>query len=61
MIVAVVVATLTGLNNANHATSLDRERSQADALAQQDEDQLRSEPIAKLSELSETHEALHRK
>ena len=30
---AVIVATLTGLNNANHATSLDRERSQADALA----------------------------
>jgi Tfp pilus assembly protein PilV len=58
LIVAVIVATLTGLNNANHATSLDRERSQADALAQQDEDQLRSEPIAKLSELSETHEAL---
>lgn len=58
LIVAVIVATLTGLNNANHATSLDRERSQADALAQQDEDQLRSEPIAKLSELSETHEAV---
>jgi Tfp pilus assembly protein PilV len=58
LIVAVIVATLTGLNNANHATSLDRERSQADALAQQDEDQLHSEPIAKLSELSETHEAV---
>jgi Tfp pilus assembly protein PilV len=58
LIVAVIVATLTGLNNANHATSLDRERSQADALAQQDEDQLRSEPITKLSELSETHEVL---
>ena len=58
VIVAVVVATLSGLNNANHATSLDRERSQADALAQQDEDQLRSEPVTKLSELSETHEVL---
>jgi Tfp pilus assembly protein PilV len=58
VIVLVVVATLSGLNNANHATSLDRERSQADALAQQDEDQLHSEPVAKLSELSETHEVL---
>ncbi|HEY5044560.1 MAG TPA: carboxypeptidase-like regulatory domain-containing protein [Solirubrobacteraceae bacterium] len=54
----IVVGTLTGLNSANRATSLDRARSQADALAQQDEDQLRSEPINKLSELSETHEAV---
>jgi Tfp pilus assembly protein PilV len=58
VIVLVVVATLTALNNANRATSLDRDRSQADALAQQDEDQLRSEPVAKLSELSIKHEAV---
>lgn len=54
----IVVGTLTGMNSANRATSLDRARSQADALAQQDEDQLRSEPINKLSELSEMHEAV---
>jgi Tfp pilus assembly protein PilV len=60
VIVLVVVATLTALNNANHATSFDRARSQADALAQQDEDELRSEPVAKLSELSFTHEVLLR-
>jgi Tfp pilus assembly protein PilV len=58
VIVLVVVATLTALNSANRATSLDRSRSQADSLAQQDEDRLRSEPIAKLSELSETHEVV---
>jgi Tfp pilus assembly protein PilV len=58
VVVLVVVATLTALNNANRATSLDRSRSQADTLAQQDEDHLRSEPIAKLSELSETHEVV---
>ena len=51
LIVAVIVATLTGLNNANHATSLDRERSQADALAQQDEDELAVSRSPKLSEL----------
>lgn len=60
VIVLVVVATLTALNNANHATSVDRARSQADALAQQDEDELRSEPVLKLSELSYTHEVLLR-
>ena len=57
VIVMVVVATFTALNSANRVTSLDRARSQADALAQQDEDELRSEPITKLSELSKTHEA----
>ncbi len=54
----VVVGTLTGLNSANRATSVDRQRSQADALAQQDEERLRSEPVSKLSELSSTHEAV---
>jgi Tfp pilus assembly protein PilV len=54
----IVVGTLTGLNSANRETSLDRARSQADALAQQEEDQLRSEPVAKLSELSSTHEVV---
>jgi Tfp pilus assembly protein PilV len=58
LLAVIVVGTLTGINSANRATSLDRAHSQADALAQQDEDQLRSEPINKLSELSETHEAV---
>jgi Tfp pilus assembly protein PilV len=52
----IVVGTLTGINSANRATSTDRVRSQADALAQQDEERLRSLPVKKLSELSETHE-----
>jgi Tfp pilus assembly protein PilV len=47
----IVIGTLAGLNSTNRATALDRSRSQADALAQQDEDQLRSQPIKKLDEL----------
>lgn len=58
LLAVIVVGTLTGLNSANRATSVDRARSQADALAQQDEDRLRSEPVSKLSELSFTHEAV---
>jgi len=54
----IVVGTLTGLNSANRFTSLDRERSQADLLAQQEEDQLRSEPIQKISQLSETKDVV---
>ena len=50
----IVVGTFSGLNSTNAATSLDRSRSQADALAAQNEDQLRSEPIKKLYEL-ESH------
>jgi Tfp pilus assembly protein PilV len=60
VIVLIVSATVVALNSTNRATALGRERSQADALAQQDEDQLRSEPIAKLSELSVKHESLLR-
>jgi Tfp pilus assembly protein PilX len=52
LLVLVVVATFNGLDGANRATALDRAHSQADALAQEDEDQLRSEPVTKLSELS---------
>jgi Tfp pilus assembly protein PilV len=54
----IVVGTLTGVDSANRATSFDRNRSQATALAQQDEDRMRSLPIKKLSELSETHEVV---
>jgi Tfp pilus assembly protein PilV len=57
LIVVVVVASLFGINSANRATALDRARSQADALAQQDEDELHSEPVEKISELTKTHAA----
>jgi Tfp pilus assembly protein PilX len=50
LVVLVVVATMSGLNSSNRATSIDRARSQADELAQEDEDALRSEPIKKLTE-----------
>jgi Tfp pilus assembly protein PilV len=46
----IVVGTFSGLNSANRSTSIDRARSQADALAEQNEEQLRSEPIKKLDE-----------
>jgi Tfp pilus assembly protein PilV len=51
LIAFVVIAILTGLDSANRSTSLQRARSQADALAQQDEDELRAEPVNKISEL----------
>jgi Tfp pilus assembly protein PilV len=56
LLAVIVVGTLTGLNSANRASSQDRARSQADVLAQQEEEQFRSLPILKLSELSITHE-----
>jgi Tfp pilus assembly protein PilV len=58
LIALVVVASLTGLDSTNRSVALQRARSQADALAQQDEDQLRGEPVAKLSELSRTREVV---
>lgn len=58
LLAVIVVGTLTGLNSANRATSEDRARSQADVLAQQEEEQFRSLPIAKLSEIISTHEAV---
>ncbi len=55
MLLALIVAgTLTGLNSTNHATAQQRARSQADAIAEQSEEQLRSQPINKLAEL-ESH------
>jgi Tfp pilus assembly protein PilV len=55
LVALIVVGTFSGLDSTNKATALQRARSQADALAQQDEEQLRSEPVAKLSELNRTH------
>jgi Tfp pilus assembly protein PilV len=54
LIAIIVVATLYGLDRTDHATAQSRARSQADALAQQAEDRLRSEPVLKLSELNRT-------
>jgi Tfp pilus assembly protein PilV len=51
----IVVGTFSGLNSTNRATSLDRARSQGDALAEHAEEQLRSEPIKRLTELTESH------
>jgi Tfp pilus assembly protein PilV len=54
LILLVVSAVLFGLNSTNRATAASRARSQADALAQQDEERLRSEPIRKLNEIERT-------
>jgi Tfp pilus assembly protein PilV len=51
LISLVVVAVLFGLDSTNRATANSRARSQADVLAQQDEERLRSEPIRKLDEI----------
>ena len=52
LISLVVIAVLFGLDSTNRATAKSRARSQADALAQQDEERLRGEPIKKLDKLS---------
>jgi Tfp pilus assembly protein PilV len=51
LISLVVIAVLFGLDSTNRATANSRARSQADALAQQDEERLRSEPVRKISEI----------
>jgi Tfp pilus assembly protein PilV len=51
LLAVIIVATLTGLDTTNRSTALQRARSQADAIAQQSEEQLRSEPIKRLYEL----------
>lgn len=56
LMAVIIVATLTGLDSSNRSTTLDRARSQADALAQQEQEQLRSEPVRKLSELNRVKE-----
>jgi Tfp pilus assembly protein PilV len=47
----IVVGTFSGLNSTNRATSIDRARSQADAIAEQNEEQVRSYSIKKLNEI----------
>jgi Tfp pilus assembly protein PilV len=55
LLLGLIVGTFSGLNSTNRATSIDRSRSQADALAEHAEEQLRSEPIKRLTELTESH------
>lgn len=58
IVALIVVGTFSGLDSTNRATALQRARSQATALAEQDEEQLSSLPVKQLSEkLAETHEA----
>src|SRR5580700_5729980 len=48
LVALIVIGTLTGLDSTNKATSLQRARSQADALAEQDEERLHSLPVNSL-------------
>jgi type II secretory pathway pseudopilin PulG len=52
LIALMAAATVTGLNSTDRATAVTRAASEADLLAQQDEARLRTEPVAKLSELT---------
>jgi Tfp pilus assembly protein PilV len=54
MLALIVVATFTGFDVANQASADERSRAQADVVAQQDEDRLRSFQINRLSGLAET-------
>jgi Tfp pilus assembly protein PilV len=56
LISMVVIAVLFGLDSTNRATSASRARSQADVLAQEDEEQLRSEPVRRLGEIERSKE-----
>lgn len=60
IVALIVVGTFSGLDSTNRATALQRARSQASALAEQNEEQLSSRPVKQLSEISETHEAFLR-
>jgi Tfp pilus assembly protein PilV len=51
LLAVIVIATLNGLDSSNRDTTLQRARSQADALAEQDEERLRSLPINALVSL----------
>jgi len=57
LLALIVIATFNGFDVTNRATASERSHSQADALAQQDEDRLRSLPVATLNGLKETHTA----
>jgi Tfp pilus assembly protein PilV len=52
----IVVGTFSGLNSSNRSTSIDRARSQADALAEQNEEQLHSLSVTALAKLELTPE-----
>jgi type II secretory pathway pseudopilin PulG len=54
IVALIVIATFTGFDASNRATASERAHAQADVLAQQDEDRLRSLQIGQLSNLSET-------
>jgi Tfp pilus assembly protein PilV len=54
LVALIIIATFTGFDASNRATADERAHAQADALAQQDEDRLRSYQIDQLSGLNET-------
>ncbi len=55
IVALIVIATFSGFDIANQASATERSRAQADALAQRDEDRLRSMTIDHLSSLNETN------
>jgi Tfp pilus assembly protein PilV len=55
LVALISLATFTGLTDTNKATADERSHAQADVVAQQDEDRLRSLQISELSGLKETH------
>jgi Tfp pilus assembly protein PilV len=58
MLALIVIATFNGFDIADHASADQRARAQADVIAQQDEDRLRSKQIDQISTLNETHPAI---
>jgi Tfp pilus assembly protein PilV len=56
LIAAIVGATVAALNTSNRASALGRARSEAQALAEQDQERVRAEPLATLAALNGTTE-----
>jgi Tfp pilus assembly protein PilV len=52
LIAAIVIATVIALNTSNRASALGRARTEAQALAEQDQERLRAEPLATLAALN---------
>lgn len=55
IVALIVIATFTGFDASNRATAGERSHAQADVIAQQDEDRLRSMQIGQVATMNETH------
>jgi type II secretory pathway pseudopilin PulG len=60
IVALIVIATFTGFDTSNRATASERSHAQADVIAQQDEDRLRSMQIGQVATMNETRTVVYR-